>query len=202
MSDTESEFSGFGEEDISDYAEIESVGSDISVSSVNTTDLSDFDDLETDSDHSAGGDTDSDDDLVPQFTDQLHAINIQPFEPYNHRFSHAIDVENFRELDFLNLFLDNNILNNITDQTNLFAEQQQIEKPDSKWIPTTLDEMKALLGINILQGVIEVPHFDFYWSDSDFWGNAGVKKTMPRDRFKSLSSYMYLNDNTTAAQRG
>ena len=62
--------------------------------------------------------------------------------------------------------------------------------------------MKAFLGINILQGVIEVPHLDFYWSDSDFWGNAGVKKTMPRDRFKSLSSYMHINDNTTAVARG
>ena len=50
MSDTESEFSGFGEEDIGESAEIDSIGSDISVSSFHTMDLSDFDDKDIDSD--------------------------------------------------------------------------------------------------------------------------------------------------------
>ena len=198
MSDTSSDFSGFGDVDIGDVSDLESVGSDISVSSVHTSDLSDFaDDIGSDSETNE----ENDDVGTVNFSKNLHDIDIEPFVPYPNRFAHALD-HTATEMDFCKLFLDDDILDNFVQQTNLYAEQQLLIKPDPKWVPTTVEEMKAFLGMNMLMGIIVAPELDLYWSKKDAWGNALIRKTMSRDRFRNIATYLHLNDNDTAVPRG
>lgn len=52
----------------------------------------------------------------------------------------------------------------IVDNTNLYAAQSV----DQGWVDTTIDEMKAFLGLQILMGIIQLPRYTMYWSSNKF----------------------------------
>lgn len=54
----------------------------------------------------------------------------------------------------------------IVDNTNLYAAQSV----DQGWVDTTIDEMKAFLGLQILMGIIQLPRYTMYWSSNKFMG--------------------------------
>ena len=51
----------------------------------------------------------------------------------------------------------------VAEQTNLYARQRQVEKPNRKWYPTTSEEIKAFLSINIIMGIDQKPALTHYW---------------------------------------
>jgi hypothetical protein len=52
-----------------------------------------------------------------------------------------------------------------------------------KWKDTTIDDIKALLGLLYIFGICSLPELESYWSHSLLFSNMGVKEIMPRDRF-------------------
>lgn len=54
----------------------------------------------------------------------------------------------------------------IVDNTNFYAAQSV----DQGWVDTTIDEMKAFLGLQILMGIIQLPRYTMYWSSNKFMG--------------------------------
>ena len=73
------------------------------------------------------------------------------------------------------------------DHTNNYAilKQKEIQinrnNPDyvdSVWQVTTVEELKALFGMNILMGLNQLPQYKLYWHQYNFIGKSGVKKTM------------------------
>ena len=67
--------------------------------------------------------------------------------------------------------------------TNLYAEQRQRVKPDRRWYPTTPEEMRAFIGINVMMGIDRKPEVHL--------GNAGIQAVLPRDHFESLTRYLH-----------
>lgn len=61
-----------------------------------------------------------------------------------------------REVDFFMLFFPVNLLLSLVEQTNLFARQKQIQKPDPHWVDTTVEELKAWLGIRVYMSIMQV----------------------------------------------
>ena len=55
------------------------------------------------------------------------------------------------ELDYFQLFVEDDFFEKIAAQTNLYAKQSQEKsgKVDKKWYETTAREMKAFIGIQI-----------------------------------------------------
>ena len=51
-------------------------------------------------------------------------------------------------------------------------------------------------------GMVRLPSLDLYWSTDDFFGNVGIKKVIPKNRFKELSSFLHFNDATQEVARG
>ena len=86
------------------------------------------------------------------------------------------------------------ILSGAGEQTNLYARQRQVEKPNRKWYPTTSEEIKAFLGINIIMGINQKPALTHYWSTDPYLGNQGIQSVMPRKRLEALNRYLHLND--------
>jgi len=41
----------------------------------------------------------------------------------------------------------------LADETNGYTAQKQVKKPDKKWYPTTPDEIKAFISINIIMRI-------------------------------------------------
>ena len=162
MSSSGSEFSGF-EEDDWDIADINySDLSDISVSSVNTSDIS----------FSGPSDEEGARDIV--FSDVLTPVNVAAFTHPN-GVTHGLDYQTAKELDYFKLFITDAMLSSITDQTNLFAVQKQATKPDNKWTPTNKEEMQAYIGLNILMGIVVLPELSMYWSGNKNFGEYFLK---------------------------
>ena len=135
-------------------------------------DLSDIDlrDSETsdDSDNTPIESDDSDDDGPQDFTNQLKPIAIRPFSgPIG--ITHGLGDDAI-ELDYFKLLFTDDMLNDMSLQTNLYAQQCIAEKPDPQWTDTTMPEMRAFLAIQILMGIDVLPEQRMYWSSNEYLG--------------------------------
>ena len=105
-------------------------------------------------------------------------------------------------VDFLHLFWEPALFQLLADETNRYAVQRQVEKPDRKWYPTTPEEMRAFIGVNIVMGIDQKPHISHYWSTDPYLGNAGIASVFPRERFEALCRYIHLRDTQRQPERG
>ena len=91
-------------------------------------------------------------------------------------------------LNYFEKFIDNIIIQNLVDQTNLYFTQKT-----GKSISTSIFGMSQFLGIHILAGVVHMPKYRMYWADSTRY--EPIAGTMPRDRFCKLRNYLHANNN-------
>ena len=123
------------------------------------------------------------------------ASSATPFDPPP--FSYPVGPVSLLEsdatpFDFFSLFFDDDIMDHIVEQTNLYATQN----PPSaryKWYPTCSDEIKLFLGMIIAMGVHRLPQLKDYWSSDILLGVPGIVDGT--DRFKVLLQCLHLNDN-------
>ena len=84
-------------------------------------------------------------------------------------------------LDYLNLLFKPEIFSDIKDNTNNYEifKQDEIQRkriyPDyvqNVWHETTVEELKALFGMNVLMGLNPLLKYKLYWHQDDFTGNS------------------------------
>ncbi|CAH1958842.1 unnamed protein product [Acanthoscelides obtectus] len=92
-------------------------------------------------------------------------------------------------LSYFKLFFDDNLIQHITDQTNLYSTQQT-----GACINTTFTEISQFLGINIMSGIVRMPSYRMYWAQETRY--SPIADTMSRDRFDKLRTQIHCNDNT------
>lgn len=122
-------------------------------------------------------------------------------------------VQNFSHQDremnyFLNIFTENSI-QNIVNETNLYASQNMPRrsnkysepKPSNNWENTSVDEIKAFFGLLIIMGIHKLPQLSNYWSSDPFIGVKSISQVMSSKRFKKLIENIHLNDNKTAVSK-
>ena len=68
------------------------------------------------------------------------------------------------------------------------------EYADPRWSDTSVPEMGALSGINILMGISKLLQYHLYWHKDKFISNAGVKGTMTLKRYEKLMQYLHVSD--------
>jgi len=90
-------------------------------------------------------------------------------------------------LDFFELLWDHSFFDRLADETKQHAQLKQVSKPNKKWYPTTPEEMRAFIGVNILMGIDQKAEIAHYWSTDEFLGNVGIQRVFPRDRFECLT---------------
>lgn len=103
-------------------------------------------------------------------------------------------------MSLFSLFFDKNIIEKLVFETNLYAQQEQIQtgKPFSK---TTFNEMSAFLGINLLIGIKRMPSYKDYWSSSPDLHDSYISSLMSQKRFGWLLGHFHINDNSLMANR-
>ena len=89
----------------------------------------------------------------------------------------------------------------IVYETNQFAVLKSSHRR-KKFQPVTSSELKAFIGINIIMGIVKLPSVDLYWSSDHFFGNQGIKKVMPKNRFEEINGYLHFSDSTCEPARG
>ena len=79
----------------------------------------------------------------------------------------------------------------------------QAEKgADAKWHPTTGEEMKLYVAINVVMGIHILPRVENYWSTDDKLNVPFIFRLMSRTRFEKLGQYLHLNDRSDYIVRG
>ena len=90
-----------------------------------------------------------------------------------------MSVNDAGPLEFLDLYLTDQIMEHIVLETNLYAEQYIASNADSmsehsnarSWEETTVNEMKTFIGLILLMGVIYKPRLHLYWSTDELYNS-------------------------------
>lgn len=99
---------------------------------------------------------------------------------------------------FLHLFSED-MINHIVFQTNLYAIQKN--GGGNNFIPTTNDEIKKFLGVNMIMGIKQMPSYRDYWSSREDLRDTFISQVMTRDRFSWLLGNIHIADNSVQPQK-
>ncbi|KAK2726139.1 hypothetical protein QYM36_000557 [Artemia franciscana] len=97
-------------------------------------------------------------------------------------------------LDLFRMFITEDILSNIVDQTNLNAMRKK--NPSLK---LSLEELRRFLGVQMLMSILKLPAIRMYQNGIRY---SPVADTMSRDRFISLRSFFHICDDTLMIPKG
>ena len=75
------------------------------------------------------------------------------------------------------------------------TESDRYAEQNGRMFQTTLEELCAFLGINILMGIHKLPKMRDYWSANEGLGNTLIQKTMTRDQFLEILQNLHFVDN-------
>ena len=104
-------------------------------------------------------------------------------------------------VDFFQLFLTDEILNCMVDETNRNACQNldgELTSPKSRlanWQDTDVNEMRKFIGIVLWMGLVNLPSIANYWSRDCLYRNGIAGTTMTRNRFQLLLRMWHFADN-------
>lgn len=114
------------------------------------------------------------------------------------------DIDNVTSpLSYFELFIQDDDIQDIVNETNLYARQQLDAKDLSlhsrfkKWVDTNLNEMRKFLAMLIAMALITQSDVSEYWTTNHVTSTPFFGDTMPRDRFMLLLSFIHLNDNNS-----
>ncbi|XP_071943879.1 piggyBac transposable element-derived protein 4-like [Antedon mediterranea] len=118
----------------------------------------------------------------------------------------SVNIERDEPIKFFELFLTDEFVLKLVDQTNLYADQSieqqqrlnaQKEHSRSKaWKPVTVQDIRKFLGLMFLTGIITKPELQQYWSTDELILTPMFSKVMSRNRFEIILSYFHFNDNS------
>lgn len=114
--------------------------------------------------------------------------------------THPLGPES-QELDFFQLFFDDDLFKLIVSETNRHAEFCMTTQPDSKWQPISVPELKAFFGLNVALSVMQVPTYTLAWGNSNLFSIPGVSEVMTKNRFEKIMKYFHLHDKTLQVPR-
>ena len=156
---------------------------EISVSSVDTEDLSDLDVSDQESGHEYEQEWNKDPGpvVVNQFIANTGLVR---------------DVRGYSTLNVSNLMFKDSNFDRIAEETNRYVQ------PDPAWRETNTKEVKAFFAFNILVGIKQLPKVYSYWSKNQLLGVPEVQKIFLRNCFAKISQYLHLNDKRKELPRG
>lgn len=136
-----------------------------------------------------------------------------PFYPewlpaFRRRRGVLIDTDTFQPVDFFRLYFPDEAVQLIVDETNRYATQYldaHVDLPPfsrlRKWENTTVEEISAMLAIQISFGICAKPSLAEYWNS--FWlTKTDIPSIMSRNRYQILQTFLHFNDNTNRIERG
>nr|XP_022913022.1 piggyBac transposable element-derived protein 3-like [Onthophagus taurus] len=88
------------------------------------------------------------------------------------------------------LTLMSNCVKEITFQSNLNVTQR------NKTLNLKEEELLCFIGKNFLMGYHSLPSYELFWSNAEDLGVPLVVRTMTRNKFQEILSYLHVNDNS------
>lgn len=101
---------------------------------------------------------------------------------------------NSEPLLFYQLFLTDEVFDNISVETNKYAAQMNA----ASFQPTTREEIQIFWGLTMLMGLVQKPDMKLYWATKELIHTPAFPKVMTRDRYMEINRYIHFADNATA----
>ena len=120
------------------------------------------------------------------------------------------DMSNKSPLDFFKLLITDAMLQQVVDQTILFA-QQHIESQElplrsrvHQWnsAPHTISELRKFLALLIAMGIVSYPKVEDAWMTTWPFASSSFSGIMSRDHFSLVMRFLHLNDSTQYIPKG
>ena len=127
----------------------------------------------------------------------LHPVTINPFTS---PVGPAVPIAS--PLDVFTLFFSSDLMEEITNESNRYAQQVMGDEMFSKWNRMTVEELKAFLGFHILMAMNHLSSLDDYWRRDPLLHYAPIADRITRDRYRELSRYLHFANNDTLVSRG
>lgn len=99
-----------------------------------------------------------------------------------------IPIEVQSPLTYFQHFLKDNFIQEITDNTNLYSTQRT-----GKSVGTNLQEMRSFIGIELFMGIINMPSYCDFWSQSFRYEQ--IASVMPLKRYQALRRNIHFANN-------
>lgn len=101
--------------------------------------------------------------------------------------------------EYYKTFVSYDSLMLITNHTNLYATQQQLESDTLPsrvldWKQVDTEEILNFLGIAMYKGLVRLQKIEDYWSTDSFYKNKIVVKVMSRNRFQLILKFIHFVD--------
>ena len=99
-------------------------------------------------------------------------------------------IDDMTPMEYFKTFFTEEIMTMIVEQTNLYSTQKHI-----KCINTNIDKMLKFFGMHIHMGLVNLPAYTLFWSQSLRY--PPIADVMPLKRFEALKRSLHVFDNTT-----
>lgn len=101
--------------------------------------------------------------------------------------SEVLDLQT--PFQFFSYFFNNEFMDSIVQETNLYATQQQPDRTDR----ITIQDLRKYIGILIFMSVYHYPNIRSYWGK---FGFSHIRETMPVNKFEKIRRILHFNDNS------
>ena len=91
--------------------------------------------------------------------------------------------------DFFNFFFNDDLMNFLVDQSNLYALQVDINKPAG----ITRNEVDQFIGMVIYMSLVQLPSSRLYWNST--LGQEIIYGTMSCNRWETIKRFLHFNNN-------
>lgn len=114
--------------------------------------------------------------------------------------THTVN-SNSNAIDIFKLFFNDDLINLIVHETNVYANQvlqsTRISRNSrlNNWTDTNSQEIQVFFGIFIWMGLNVRPALSDYWSNDPLYKNDFISNLMKRNRFELLMRMLHFNDN-------
>ena len=98
------------------------------------------------------------------------------------------------------LFLDDDVVDLIDRETNMYAEQFLAETGGT-W-STTAVEIRACIGFHILMGINCLPEMRDYWAKDEKLHYSPIASRISHSRFEAITRHLHFADNRKLPSRG
>ena len=157
------------------------------------------------------------DEQPPDWTsDNFRDFHVLPFKgpTSGQTLPSGFDVDTATPLQYFQLFFTDELFSQLVDDTNSYAlwsiRQKQIFDPryqDPNWRlsgedNTSIEELKAFFGIQLIFGLNPVRQYQNAFSSCPFLGNQGLRKTKSQKHFEKLCQYFHVSDRSNEPPKG
>ena len=99
-----------------------------------------------------------------------------------------IDVV-YEPIEFVNRFLDDELLGSIVEETNLYSTQKNPNKP----LNVTTQEIRNFIGIVYMMSVYKLPATRMYWNKTTRIER--IATVMTCNRWEAIKNHLHFNNN-------